>query len=696
MTTKRLLLSASVLSVMSVCGTAYAADDQNRANQDPHDHVTEVEEVVVRALPLGRAGDDVGSHVSLLSGDDLVHRRAATLGDTLSSLPGVNSDAFGGGASRPVVRGQTSPRVKVLSEGAALIDASEVSPDHAVSGEPMLLEGIEILRGPAALLYGGGAIGGAVNLLDKKIPTRIPENGGEGVIEYRHGTVNDENTGVVGVTVGAGQFALRLEAVGRQSDDYKIPDDEHDRLEGSYNDTFTGTIGASWIGDKGYLGAAYTEQTSTYGLSGHSHEFASCHPHGTHLHCGGHDDHGHDHGDDDHGDEHDHDHDHHHPAPQVRLKSKRVDVRGEINNPFNGVERIRLRAGHTDYRHSEVEEGEVLTTFTNKGYDGRLEVQHTEWNGLRGVVGAQLSHSDFAAVGLESYLRPTETDNFGLFLMEEYEIGNWHLEGAIRKEWQEVALDGQDAIEHDPFSISGSAVWHFTPGWSAAVSVARSQRAPSAQELYARGVHLATNTYEIGSADLDLETAHSFEVTLRKREGNLTGSVSAYHYDYSDYIFANTLDQHEDFRLIRYEQADAKFTGIEGEVTQKITPWLDATVFGDYVKAELSGGDNLPRIPAGRLGARVSAFQGPWSGDVEYTRVFKQDRIADFETETAGYNLLNATLAYDFDVLENASAQIFLRGSNLLDERAWSHASFLGERAPIRGRSLTAGVRVRF
>ncbi|WP_312127374.1 TonB-dependent receptor domain-containing protein [Brevundimonas sp.] len=697
MTTKRLLLSATVLSVMSVCGTAQAKDQAR--GQDPHDHVTEVEEVVVRALPLGRSGDDVGSHVALLSGDDLVHRRTSTLGDTLSSLPGVNSDAFGGGASRPVVRGQTSPRVKVLSEGAALIDASEVSPDHAVSGEPLLLDGIEILRGPAALLYGGGAIGGAVNLLDKKIPTRIPENGGEGVIEYRHGTVDNEDAGVVGVTVGAGQFALRLEAVGRRSDDYRIPDSDEKRLDGSYNNTFTGTIGASWIGDKGYLGAAYTEQSSTYGLAGHSHEFASCHPHGTHLHCGGHDDHGHgghDHGDDDHGDDHDHDHDHDHTAPEVRLKSKRVDVRGEINNPFSGVERIRLRAGHTDYRHSELEEGETLTTFTNKGYDGRLEVQHTEWNGLRGVIGAQLSHSDFAAVGLESYLRPTETDALGIFLMEEYEIGQWHLEGAIRKDWQETALDGQKAIEHDPLSLSASAVWHFTPGYSAALSVARSQRAPSAQELFAKGVHLATNTYEIGTADLDLETAHSVELTLRKLEGNLTGSVSAYHYDYSDYIFANTLDRHEDFRLIRYEQADARFTGIEAELTQKLNPWLSATVFGDYVRAELKGGDNLPRIPGGRLGARLSAFQGPWSGDVEYTRVFKQDRIADYETETPGYDLVNATLAYDFDVSDTIGAQVFLRGANLLDEKAWSHASFLGERAPLRGRSLTAGVRVRF
>lgn len=694
MTTKRLLLSATVLSVIGMQGIAHA---QTQRGTDPHDHATEVEDVIVRALPLGRAGDDVGSHVSLLSGDDLVHRRTSTLGDTLSSLPGVNSDAFGGGASRPVVRGQTSPRVKVLSEGAALIDASEVSPDHAVSGEPMLLEGIEILRGPAALLYGGGAIGGAVNLLDKKIPTRVPENGGEGVVEYRYGTVNDENTGVAGVTVGAGQFALRLEVVGRNSEDYRIPDSAEKRLEGSYNDTFTGTIGASWIGSKGYLGAAYTDQTSTYGLAGHSHEFASCHPHGAELHCGGHDDGGHDdHGD--HDDDHDHDHgdEHNHSAPEVRLKSKRVDVRGEINNPFNGIERIRLRAGHTDYRHDEVEEDEILTTFTNKGYDGRLEVQHTEWNGLRGVFGAQLSHSDFEAIGVESYLRPTKTDNLGLFVMEEYEIGEWHLEGALRKEWQEVALDGQDSIDHDPLSISASAVWHFSPSWTAALSIARSQRAPSAQELFAKGVHLATNTYELGTSDLDLETAHSFEVTLRKRSGNLTGSISAYRYNYSDYIYANTLDEHEDFRLIRYEQADAHFTGFEGELTQQITPWFSATVFGDYVRAKLKDGENLPRIPGGRLGARASAFSGPWSGDVEYTRVFKQDDIAAFENDTPGYNLVNATLAYDFDIGQSSTGQMFLRGSNLLDEKAWSHTSYLGERAPMRGRSLTAGIRVRF
>lgn len=694
MTSKTLLLSVSLLALGA--GAAHAQTTTQTA--DPHDHVTEVEEVVVRALPLGRAGNDVASHVALLSGEDLVHRRSSTLGDTLTSLPGVNSDAFGGGASRPVIRGQASPRVKVLSEGAALIDASEVSPDHAVSGEPMLLEGVEILRGPSALLFGGGAIGGAVNLLDKKIPTRIPVNGGEGVLEYRYGSVDDENTGVAGVTVGAGQFALRLEAVGRRSDDYRIPDDEHDRLEGSYNNTFTGTIGASWIGEKGYLGAAYTQQKSTYGLAGHSHEFASCHPHGTHLHCDG-DDHGHGH-DDNHGHDDDHDHDHEgehdHAAPEVRLKSQRVDIRGELKDVMPGIERIRLRAGHTDYRHDEVEEGEVLTTFTNKGYDARLEVQHTEWNGLRGVVGLQVSENEFGAVGLESYLRPTETKATGLFLMEEYEIGLWHLEGAIRKDWTETAIKGADSIDNDPLSVSAAAVWHFVPEWTIGLSLARSQRAPSAQELFADGVHLATNTYEIGTETLDLETVHSAELTLRKREGRITGTLSAYHYDYSDYIFANTLDQHEDFRLIRYEQADARFTGLEGEVTAELTPWLSGTVYGDYVRAKLDKGGNLPRIPAGRLGGRLSAFNGPWSGEVDYTRVFEQSDIADYETKTPGYNLLSASVAYGFTVGDMADAEIFVRGTNLLDERAWSHASFLGERAPLRGRGISTGVRVRF
>ena len=446
------------------------------------------------------------------------------------------------------------------------------------------------------------------------------------------------------------------------------------------------TLGASYIGSRGYIGAAYTEQTSRYGLAGHEHEFEGCHPHDDELHCDADDGHDHDHGDSEAG----------HDVPEVRLKSRRVDVRGELSDPLPGIENVRLRAGYTDYRHDERDQGVVSTTFTNQGYDGRIEAQHREIAGFKGVVGLQLSKSDFAAVGEESFLAPSTTKNTGLFVMEEYELGDWHFEGALRQEWQEASALGLADTEHKPFSISGSAVWHFLPGWTGAVSLSRSQRAPSAQELYADGVHLATNTYEIGDSGLDVETANALELTLRKTAGFTTASVSAYHYVYDDYIFARTLDQFEDFRLIQYSQADATFTGIEGEVRQQLTPWLSATVFGDYVRGELKGdGGNLPRIPAARLGVRAEAFAGPWSGDIEYSRTFKQNDIAAFESETPGYNMVNATVAYDVE-LAGVKSQVFLRGTNLLDELALNHASFLAETAPQRGRNLVVGVRARF
>jgi len=696
------LLTAASLSALA--GAAHANDDPPQSG--PGQPATELGEIIVTADPLGRSGDDVISNVVLLGGDDLVQRRQSTLGETLTGIPGVNSDTFGGGASRPVIRGQTSPRVRVLSDGAAVIDASEVSPDHAVSGEPLLLEGIEILRGPSALIYGGGAIGGAVNLIDQKVTTSIPANTVEGVAEVRLGSADDEKASVVGVTVGAGSFALRLEAASRSTGDYRVPfytppgHDDHedhgehdheegfDRLPGSFNDTSTVTIGGSWIGARGYLGVAYTKQRSQYGLPGHSHEYEDCHPHGSTLHCGSH---GHDDDDDD-----DHDNDHGaEDVPVVDLISRRIDVRGEIRDPFSGIERIRVRGGFTDYAHDEIEDGEVATTFSNKGHDVRVEVQHAPVGGFRGVVGVQTSDSDFAAVGAESFIPPSNTRNNAVFVLEEYRLGDLRFEGALRQEWQETSAIGRTDTEHRPFSASLGASWAFAPGYSASATVARSQRAPHVQELYALGAHAATNTFEIGDANLDEETATSFEIGLRKTDGPLTFSASAYRYAYDGYIYARTLDQFEDFRLIRYAQEDATFTGVEGEVSYAVLPSLTVTGFGDYVKAELDSGEAFPRIPAGRLGVRADAYRGPWSGNIEYVRVFEQDRIADFETATPGYDMINATAAFDFDV-GSFRNQVFVRGTNLLDEVALNHASFISTLAPLRGRNLVVGLRTRF
>ncbi|MDQ8756290.1 TonB-dependent receptor [Sphingosinicella sp. LHD-64] len=676
---------------LAAVGSAAWAADAKANEMGQSGPGASAEEIVITADPLGRSGDDVASSVAVLRGDDLVQRRQGTLGETLTGLPGVSSDTFGGGASRPVIRGQTAPRVKVLTDGAALLDASDVSPDHAVSGEPLLLDGIEILRGPSALLYGGGAIGGAVNLIDRKIPTTLPQGPVEGAAELRLGTADNETSAVFGVTAGLGNLALRLEGSGRRTDDYTIPDWDEDRLPGSFSRSRTGTIGLSWVGSQGYIGAAYTEQRSDYGLPGHSHEYEDCHPHGSSLHCGGHD-----HG----GDDHDHDHEHDHQdgdhVPTVDLVSRRVDVRAEINDPVAGVERIRFRGGYSDYAHDEIDDGEVATTFTNEGYDARIEVQHAPLAGLRGVVGAQLSRSDFAAVGAESFIPESRTTSRALFLVEEYAIGDWTLEGALRQEWQDARAANRPDTSHSPFSISGAVNWRFAPGFVATVSLSRSQRAPTAQELYARGVHLATNTFEIGDPALGVETSRAIELSLRKTQGALTFSASLYRYDYDGYIFARTLDQFEDFRLIRYSQADAVFTGVEGEVRQRVLPGLSLALFGDYVRARLKdNGGNLPRIPAGRLGLRGDFSRDAWSVNVEYIRVFEQDRIAAFETETPGYHMVNATFAYDLDI-GPVRSQVFVRGTNLLDELALNHASFLTNLAPLRGRNIVLGLRAAF
>ncbi len=647
------------------------------------------DDIVVTASTLRQRADETATPVLTLTGDELVHRRQATLGETLAGQPGVNFDNFGGGSSRPVIRGQTAPRVQVLSDASEIQDASRVSPDHAVVTEPLLLRGIEVLRGPATLLYGGGAIGGAVNLLDTKIPTAIPTNGIEGVAEGRLGTADDERSVVGGVTVGVGNFAIHAEGVHRSSDDYRVPDAfGEDRVHGSYNDTSTVSVGGAWVGERGYLGVAYTEQHSEYGLPGHSHDYEDCHPHGSSLHCGGHD-HDHDH-------EHEHEHEEEHEeVPYVKLRSERWDIRSDYEDPLPGFERMRFRLSFTDYVHQEIEHEEVATTFRNKGRDLRFELAHKPLGGLRGTFGVQHAESDFSATGLEAYLPQSETSNTALFLMETLQAGPVRFELAARHEWQRIG-SVQGRVEHNPFSVSGAAVWEAESGYSVALSLARSQRAPAAQELFARGVHLATNTYEIGDLGLDKETAHSIDVTLRKSSGNTHFTLGAYHQDFDGYIFADTLDRFEDFRLIRYTQRDATFTGVDGEIHHSFNENLGLAVFGDYVRAKFKNdGGDLPRIPAARLGARGDLRFGNFSADAEYFRAFEQDRIADYETRTPGYDMVNATISYRLPIGER-SAELYVRGSNLTDSLAYNHTSFIKNASPLRGRNFVFGLRTVF
>ena len=653
--------------------------------------------VTVSSSGLQLGADDMTTPVTVLEGDDLMRRREATLGETLNSEPGITSSHFGAGASRPIIRGMDGPRVKVLSDGAELHDASTISPDHAVVSEPLLATQVEVLRGPSALVYGNGAVGGVVNVLDGKVPTAVPEKGYEGSAELRANSGAREGAGAFSLTGGTGNLAVHVEGVARDAGDYRVgkgwaPEGEATRkVLGSFNRTDTGSVGLSWVGERGYLGAAYTRQTAKYGLPGHNHGFEGCHTHGDHLHCGAHDH------DDEGEDGHDHDHEEHDDVPVVDLRSERFDIRGELRNPFAGFSALRLRAGVTDYVHDEVEDGAVATTFKNKAYDTRIELQHEPVAGFKGVIGLQTSQRKFSADGEEAYVEPTVTRRTGLFVLEEYRLGDWRFEAALRHDRQ-TAEAQTSGIErsHNGTSASLGAVWKFTPGYQLGASFTRASRAPSAEELYARGLHMATSTYERGNADLRSETSQNIDLGLKKTSGDTTFGVSVFHNRVRNYIYGRTLDELDGLQLLQYSQANATFTGIEGQVRQRLNRHMGVTLFGDTVRAKLEGGGLLPRIPATRARLRLDGNWNAWDGQVEWVQVARQNRVAEFESATPGYGMLNLGLSYSSRFAGGTPWQLYLKANNLTDRLAYAHTSFIKNAAPLMGRNITVGVKVAF
>ena len=689
----------ALAAILTLWGTGLAHAQANAQAAPPT--AGSLPPVTVSASGLQLGANDMTTPTAVLEGDELVRRREATLGETLGSEPGITSSHFGAGASRPIIRGMDGPRVKVLSDGAELHDASTISPDHAVASEPLLATQIEMLRGPSALVYGNGAVGGVVNVLDGKVPTAIPQKGIEGSAELRANTGAGEGAGAFSLTGGAGNLAVHAEGVARDAGDYRVgkgwaPDGEPTRkVPGSFNRTDTGSVGLSWVGDRGYLGAAYTRQAARYGLPGHNHSFEGCHTHGTHLHCGAHEEEDdHDHGAEEHGD-----------VPVVDLRSERFDIRGELRNPFTGFSALRLRAGATDYVHDEVEDGTIATTFKNKAYDTRIELQHEPIAGFKGVVGLQTSQRKFSAIGEEAYVQPTVTRKTGLFVLEEYRLndwyGDWRFEAALRHDRQTAEAlasgsAGGTERSHNGTSASLGAVWKFTPGYQVGTSFTRASRAPSAEELYARGLHMATSTYERGNANLRSETSQNIDLSLKKTSGDTTFGVSVFRNRISNYIYGRTLDEVDGLQLLQYSQADATFTGIEGQVRQRVTRNMGVTLFGDTVRAKLDGGGLLPRIPATRAGVRLDANWNAWEGQVEWVQVARQNRVAAFETATPGYGMLNLGVSYRGQLSSGTPWQVYLKANNLTDRLAYAHTSFIKNAAPLMGRNITVGMKVAF
>jgi iron complex outermembrane receptor protein len=632
----------------------------------------------------------------VLFGEELVHKRQGGLGETLSGMPGIHMDNFGGGASRPVIRGQTLPRIEILSDGAPIFDASSVSPDHAITTEPLLLDSIEVLRGPAALVYGGNAVNGAVNLIDSKIPKALPSNGLAGDAEVRFGTGDNERTAVARLTTSWGPFAFHVEGADKNADDYRVPSGfGTSKLKDSFADSSTHALGASWISAKGYIGAAFSSQSAYYGLPGHSHANGVCHNHGTSLHCQAHGSFGDPFAgyDDSH-------------SAYIRLKSERADVRADYDDILPGISHFRLRFSDTNYRHDEHDGDIVPAWYTNKAQDTRIELTHIPVAGFVGTFGFQYTEGRFDGLNISTaHLGSTSLSDVAYhtkawFITERRQFGPFELALGARSERRRAEMEGWSgffpAYDETPFSASVEATWNVDSDHSLRASFTRSQRAPSVRELYAGGNNLATNSFEVGLANKAhlygleprnhvLETAKSFDLTLTKHRGPTRYQVSTFQQTVDDYVYADLLDIDEErnHRFLLYSTANVRFTGVEGEISHQVTPTSRAAVFGDYVRAKLlDRPGNLPRIPPARLGTRYDWNSGPWTAGAEFYRTLAQNKVGAYESPTPGYNMLNATVSFQFDHGHLHPLEVYLRGTNLTDQLAYEHSSFVKEQSP--------------
>ena len=358
---------------------------------------------------------------------------------------------------------------------------------------------------------------------------------------------------------------------------------------------------------------------------------------------------------------------------------------------------MRLRGGLTDYVHDEREDGAVTTTFRNQAHDLRLEVQHQPVRGWQGMFGLSTSRRSFSALGDEAYVQPTVTQRHSLFWLETLAWGDWKFEAALRHERQTTRLqDSGDGRSHAGTSGSLGAIWRFQPGYQAWLTLTSAQRMPTAEELYASGLHMATRTFERGNPALNGERARNLDIGVRKTIGPTTFSVSAFHNRVAGYIYGRTVDAQEGVQLLDYTQANARFTGLEAQVRQRINRYVGITVFGDVVRARLADGSRLPRVAPGRVGVRLDGHWQGWEGMVEWVQTRGVRQVAEYESPTRGYGMLNLGLTYTRPLADGRRWQIYVRGSNLTNRLAFSHLWYIKDAAPLAGRSIAVGARYAF
>jgi iron complex outermembrane recepter protein len=729
---KEILIAAGMLLFAVSFATAQnPAPAAASPTPSPSPGVAEAERVVVSGGAIERSETDKAQSVTILSEDNLKLQTEPTLGDTLAEQPGIGGSGFTAGSSRPVIRGQADNRVRVLNNGTEVFDVSNISPDHAPSVSALLSQSIEVVRGPATILYGSGAIGGVVNITDNLIPVEQQPEMLSGEADARFDSVDLERSGALALTLSPFQhFVVHAEGSILRTDDRSIPGfalDQRIRAEltpeqrrnngfggnpfGEVPNTFVKTkdfgIGASYVWDKGYIGASYTRFLSEYGVPNNPETGEPGVP----------------------------------PEPvHLDIRKDQYNVRSSVVDPFPWFSVANLKFVYTDYRHTEIDGETVGATFKTKGVDSRIELVHQPIGIVQGSIGSQVFFKDFSVLGEEAFLQPTDTLAVAGFVFEEAKLNPVRLQFGARVEYDAVSIDSSDPEltsltspsqkDQDFLPVSGAAgaIYDFAKDWQLALNLTYSQRAPTVEELFARGPHDATFQFIIGDPNLDVEINRSVDVSLRRTAGRVTGFISGFYTSYDGFIdFTPTGEIEDGLQVFIYTPKNAEFYGAEGrvdfhllpleitrlsepsdsksvknvimkgeETTQKNPNDLYLRLQADYVHAEDSDtGEPLPRITPFRYGISLNYESEHWTASIEGWRVDAQNRVAQFETSTPGYTFLNASVGYKFQWGRTYN-YLYARGTNLLDAEARNHLSFLKEVLPLPGRGVVVGLRTTF
>jgi iron complex outermembrane receptor protein len=689
----RLLPATSLTLALLLTTPAFAQQGAAQSGSDDDFHT---DQGIVVTAPYVRSLDILGN-VSVMQGEKLAQDIRGQIGDTLASQPGVSSSSFSPGASRPILRGFSGERAAVLVDGLGAIDASSTSADHAVSIDPLTADRIEILRGPSVLLFSSQAVGGAVNVFDRRIPRAIPESPAHIDALASYGTAAQDKSIGASIDVPLGQrFVVHADGNYRDSNDVRVGGliyapalrahlldlaadssaggdaeeaarlidaaNSRGRVPNSQSTSKSAGVGAAFVDDGGSLGISFGYLEDEYGIPPRADI---------------------------------------NELPTIKARQYRVDVRGEVNLGDGLFDKLRIRGAYADYAHTEFDDGQPGTRFTNRGIEARAELAQNDRGGWRGASGVQYSFRDFAAIGDEAFLPANETTRLAAFTLQELERGPVTLEGALRFENSKVAASSI-GFDRSFDSLSGAAglSYQLADGLKASVSVSRSERAPSAEELLSDGPHAATLTYERGNPDFAKETSWGGEASLKFARDGWSMGLTGYASWFDNFIYeTDTGLIADDLPLFEFRQNKARVWGFEFQGTAPLAQAggfnfvADATA--DMTRAKIVDGPYVPRIPPLRIRGGLEAQSDRVDARAEVEWTDDQTRIAPFETATKGFTLVNASLTWR-PLPDTKNLSLTLAADNIFDVDARRHASFTKDYVPLAGRDIRITARASF